>query len=320
VAAAVHPHYTRATREFERAGRPVVGSGPVGVDGTAEWLRSVGETAGVPAERIGAAVDGAVAAVRGALAGHPVEGRITVSGYEGSELLVARVLVEAGAEVPYVGTALPKSEWSARDREWLEEHGAHVQYRATLEQDVAAYGDVNPDLVIGTTPVVQRAKEDGIPGLYFTNLISARPIFGPAGAGGLSQVLETAIDGRDRLNRMKSFFQGVGDGHHAAGYGHDGVPERRLTAKERNARARGGKAVTGSDAKEDDDAKGGENDGPSASAGADGDEDGKDARGRKRDTRAHTDTEARIRQSNAAKGTLDLSRVTVRAAGGKEDG
>jgi hypothetical protein len=36
------------------------------------------------------------------------------SGYEGSELLVARLLMEAGAEVPYVGTACPRTEWSAR--------------------------------------------------------------------------------------------------------------------------------------------------------------------------------------------------------------
>jgi hypothetical protein len=31
--------------------------------------------------------------------------------------------------------------------------------------------------------VVQKAKELGIPALYFTNLISARPLMGPAGAG-----------------------------------------------------------------------------------------------------------------------------------------
>jgi chlorophyllide a reductase subunit Y len=32
------------------------------------------------------------------------------------------------------------------------------------------------DLAIGTTPIVQAAKEARIPGLYFTNLISARPL------------------------------------------------------------------------------------------------------------------------------------------------
>jgi chlorophyllide a reductase subunit Y len=38
VAAAVHPFYTASIREFAAAGRPIVGSGPVGLDGTAAWL------------------------------------------------------------------------------------------------------------------------------------------------------------------------------------------------------------------------------------------------------------------------------------------
>jgi len=37
-AAALHPFYTAAVREFREAGRPVVGSGPVGAEGTAAWL------------------------------------------------------------------------------------------------------------------------------------------------------------------------------------------------------------------------------------------------------------------------------------------
>lgn len=250
VIAAVHPFYIRSVRQFEAAGRPVVGSAPVGVEGTAAWLRAIGEEIDAPEDRIGAAVDRAVAMTRGALAGSPVKGRIVVSGYEGSELLVARLLVEAGAEVPYVGTALPRSRWSDPDREWLEARGAHVQYRASLEEDRAAARDVNPDLVLGTTPTVQSAKEEGTPALYFTNLISARPLFGPAGAGGIAEVIAGAIGGRDRLNRMRSFFDGVGTGH-TAGYGFDGVPERKLSAKERNARSRGGKAVTGATKKKD---------------------------------------------------------------------
>ncbi len=246
--AAVHPFYVRSVREFEAAGRPVVGSAPVGAEGTAAWLASVGEALGIDPAKTGAAVDRAVGATRGALSKQHISGRIVVSGYEGSELLVARLLVEAGAEVPYVGTALPRSRWSDPDREWLEAKGVHVQYRASLEQDRAAARDVNPDLVLGTTPAVQSAKEEGTPALYFTNLISARPIFGPAGAGGIAEVIGGAMAGRERLSRMRSFFEGVGSGH-ATGYGHDGVPERKLSARERNAKARGGEAVTGDDRK-----------------------------------------------------------------------
>ena len=47
--------------------------------------------------------------------------------------------------------------------------------------------EFEPDLAIGTTPVVQKAKELAIPALYFTNLISARPLMGVAGAGSLAQ-------------------------------------------------------------------------------------------------------------------------------------
>jgi hypothetical protein len=82
-----------------------------------------------------------------------------VSGYEGSELLVARLLVESGADLRYVGTACPRTPWSDADREWLEARGVHVQYRASLEQDLAAMREFKPDLAIGTTPVVQAAKQ-----------------------------------------------------------------------------------------------------------------------------------------------------------------
>ena len=71
---------------------------------------------------------------------------------------------------------------------------------------------VNPDLAIGTTPVVQKAKELGIPSLYYTNLISARPIMGVAGAGSLAEVILQAISNGSRMEKMKSFFEGVGEG------------------------------------------------------------------------------------------------------------
>ena len=210
--AALHPFYTAAVREFETAGRPVFGSAPVGADGTAAWLDAVGSTCGIAQGKVDAAKDRFIPAIRGALAANPVRGRITVSGYEGSELLVARLLIESGAEVPYVGTACPATRWSAPDREWLEAHGARVQYRASLEHDIAAVGEFGPDLAIGTTPVVQHAKAGAIPALYFTNLISARPLMGPAGAGSLAQVVNAAMANQDRFDRMRAFFTGVGTG------------------------------------------------------------------------------------------------------------
>jgi chlorophyllide a reductase subunit Y len=97
--------------------------------------------------------------MRGVLASQKINGRITLSGYEGSELLVARLLIECGADLRYVGSACPATPWNAHDAEWLQSKGVHVQFRASLEQDLAAMHEFKPQLAIGTTPVVQAAKE-----------------------------------------------------------------------------------------------------------------------------------------------------------------
>ena len=225
VCAAIHPFYTAAVREFHAAGRPVVGSAPVGHDGTAAWLKNIGEAYGVSAEKIAAAQNAFLPAIRGALAGAPIKGTITLSGYEGSELLVARLLIESGAEVLYVGTACARTPWSEADRDWLEARGVKVKFRASLEDDLAAMEAINPDLAIGTTPVVQKAKERATPALYFTNLISARPLMGPAGAGSLAEVVNAAIAGKARMDGMKAFFEGVGSGDTAGIW--EGAPNLR---------------------------------------------------------------------------------------------
>jgi len=213
--AAIHPFYTASVREFKAAGRSVVGSAPVGRDGTAAWLDAIGAACGIAQSKVDASKNKFLGAIEGALAGAPIKGRITLSGYEGSELLVARLLVESGADVPYVGTACPQTVWSDPDREWLESKGVRVQFRASLEQDIAAFEEFGPDLAIGTTPVVQHAKQKSVPALYFTNLISARPLMGPAGAGSLAQVINAALGNKDRFDRMSAFFEGVGAGHAA---------------------------------------------------------------------------------------------------------
>jgi 3,8-divinyl chlorophyllide a/chlorophyllide a reductase subunit Y len=211
--AAIHPFYTASVREFQTAGRKIVGSAPVGRDGTAAWLDAIGDACGIAQSKVDDSKNRFLPAITGALAAMPIKGRLTVSGYEGSELLVARLLVESGAQVEYVGTACPHTPWSEPDRAWLEARGVHVQYRASLEQDIAAVDGIKPDLAIGTTPVVQHAKERSIPALYFTNLISARPLMGPAGAGSLATVINAALANKARFEKMTAFFDGVGTGH-----------------------------------------------------------------------------------------------------------
>ncbi len=221
--AAIHPFYTASVREFHAAGRKVIGSAPVGVDGTAAWLDSIAEACGINAALVGAAKDRFLPIIKATLAKSPIKGRITLSGYEGSELIVARLLIEAGADLRYVGTACPRTPWSDPDRQWLEAHGVRIQYRASLQQDIAAVEEFKPDLAIGTTPVVQHAKQLAIPALYFTNLISARPLMGVAGAASLAQVVNAAMANKSRFDAFRDFFEGVGEGD-TAGVWED-VPE-----------------------------------------------------------------------------------------------
>jgi chlorophyllide a reductase subunit Y len=233
--AAIHPFYKASIREFEAAGRAIVGSAPVGCDGTAAWLDSIGEACGIARDKVSAAKNAVLPAIRAALASRPIKGRITLSGYEGSELLVGRLLVESGADLRYVGTACPATPWSDADRQWLEAKGVRVQYRASLEHDLAAMEEFEPDLAIGTTPVVQKAKAKAIPALYFTNLISARPLFGVAGAGSLAQVVNAAIAGKSRFDEMREFFAGVGEGDNAGIW--QGLPVKRPEYREKFRKA-----------------------------------------------------------------------------------
>jgi len=223
--AAIHPFYTACVREFQTAGRTVVGSAPVGVEGTAAWLDAIATACNVEAHKLDAAKARLLPAIQAALAAAPIRGRITLSGYEGSELIVGRLLIESGADLRYVGTACPRTPYSEDDRVWLQAHGVEVVFRATLEQDLAALEEFAPDLVVGTTPVVQAAKTRAIPALYFTNLISARPLMGVAGAGSLSKIVNTALASGGRFAEMRSFFAGVGEGF-AAGVWREAPRER----------------------------------------------------------------------------------------------
>jgi chlorophyllide a reductase subunit Y len=244
--AAIHPFYTASVREFQAAGRPIIGSAPVGHDGTHSWLANIGDAFGLSADLVGKAQNQILPAIKGALAAAPIKGTITLSGYEGSELLVARLLIESGADVPYVGTACAKSPWSADDCAWLEARGVKVKFRASLEDDCAAMEAIRPDLAIGTTPVVQKGKEMGIPSLYFTNLISARPLMGVAGAGSLAQVVNAAMANKDRMAHMREFFEGVGHSDTAGVW--EGTPNlqpefRALNAKKLERAAKAAKAA-----------------------------------------------------------------------------
>ncbi len=94
---------------------------------------------------------------------------------------------------------------------------------------------------LGTTPLVQQAKELGIPAIYFTNMVSARPLFGAAGAAALPGIIAAQTRGAERFARMVSFFAGVGTGE-AAGYGWTQKPVEPPGARERMRKLRAARA------------------------------------------------------------------------------
>ena len=96
------------------AGRHIVGSAPVGLRGhRRRGSRRSARPAASARERDRRGAEPHPAGHQGARsAKSPIRGRITLSGYEGSELLVARLLIESGADVRYVGTACPRTAWS----------------------------------------------------------------------------------------------------------------------------------------------------------------------------------------------------------------
>jgi chlorophyllide a reductase subunit Y len=195
------------------------------MDGTQDWLQAIGSASGIAQDKIDQARNIAKSQMEGLLASKPIKGRITLSGYEGSELLVGRLLVECGADLRYVGSACPATPWNQLDAEWLRAHGVQVQFRASLEQDMQAVHEYKPQLAIGTTPIVQKAKQLSIPSLYFTNLISARPLMGVAGAGSLVQVIQSALGNQHRFDAMSDFFGPVGKGYASGVW--ESVPQDR---------------------------------------------------------------------------------------------
>ena len=72
-------------------------------------------------------------------------------------------------------------------------------------------------------------------------MVSARPLFGAAGAGALAAIVAAQTKGRERFGRMVSFFETVGAAKPQAMAGRKS-PRTRPGAKDRMRRAREAKA------------------------------------------------------------------------------
>jgi chlorophyllide a reductase subunit Y len=208
--AALHPFYNGSVATLRAAGVPIISGAPVGPEATYGWIKGIGN-----ALKLDPALVEAVAADErdkclGILRQFSLAGaKVHVCGYEGNELLYARLLVEAGAQVPYISSSIGKSLYTAADEAWLKARGTkEIVYRKTLEQDVRALDAYKPDLVLGTTSLSAEAKQRGIPAMYYTNMLSVRPLFLGAGLAGTVSLVRGALENRPRYEWMREFFEG----------------------------------------------------------------------------------------------------------------
>jgi len=136
-----------------------------------------------------------------------LKGKVLVAGYEGNELPLVRLLLEAGLDVPYVSTSIARMALGEEDHTVLSMLGTEIRYRKYLEEDMQAVLDYEPDLVIGTTSLDSLVKERGIPAIYYTNNISARPLFFAAGAATVLGMISGLLGKKEVFQKMKAYFE-----------------------------------------------------------------------------------------------------------------
>lgn len=205
--APLHPFYKETTQLFRQWGTPVVGGAPVGISGSEAWLRSIGRLLDLDPKLVDQTVAQERAQAEAILNAKPISGRIFVTGYEGTELAYARLLVEAGADVPYVSTSIGQDPLTLVDELWLKANGTkEVVYRKSLEEDMAALDKYPPDMVLGTTTFSSEAKKRGIPALYFTNQLASRPFFLSGGMAATIGLVHQTLARSDKYAFMLDFF------------------------------------------------------------------------------------------------------------------
>jgi chlorophyllide a reductase subunit Y len=129
-----------------------------------------------------------------------------VAGYEGHEFLLVRLLIEAGAKVPYLSTAVNTNPLAREEEAWLAERGCKVLYGANFGDEIAALTDRPYDCVIGTTPLCAHAKELGIPSIYYTNAMATRSMMLAKGAGDVIDLVRQTVGAKVRYDRIARFF------------------------------------------------------------------------------------------------------------------
>jgi chlorophyllide a reductase subunit Y len=210
--APVHPFYSESVKRMKmKQGLPFIEGAPVGIDGTYAWIRGVGDALKLDPVTVNAVAAEERDKVVAAMADYPLHGlTFMVAGYEGHEFLLVRLLIEAGAKVPYLSTAVNSNPLAREEEAWLREHGCTVLYGANFDDEIGALEDHPYDCVIGTTPLCAHAKELGIPSIYYTNAMATRSLMFAQGASDILSLMLSTYRGKARYAKIASFFSETG--------------------------------------------------------------------------------------------------------------
>jgi len=206
--APVHPFYSESVKRMKmKQGLPFIEGAPVGVDGTYTWITSVGRELQLNPATVETVARQEQAKVRAVLDQRSLDGlTFMVAGYEGHEFLLVRLLIEAGAKVPYLSTAVNTNPLAREEEAWLAERGCKVLYGANFGDEIAALTDRPYDCVIGTTPLCAHAKELGIPSIYYTNAMATRSMMLAKGAADVIDLVRQTVGAKVRYDRIARFF------------------------------------------------------------------------------------------------------------------
>jgi chlorophyllide a reductase subunit Y len=206
--APLHPFYSESVKRMKmKQGLPFIEGAPVGVDGTYTWISAVGRELQLNPVTVETVARQEQAKVRAVLDQRSLDGlTFMVAGYEGHEFLLVRLLIEAGANVPYLSTAVNTNPLAREEEAWLAARGCKVLYGANFGDEIAALTDRPYDCVIGTTPLCAHAKELGIPSIYYTNAMATRSMMLAKGAADVIDLVRQTVGAKARYDRIARFF------------------------------------------------------------------------------------------------------------------
>jgi len=232
------PFYTASLREFSAAGREIVGSAPVGYEGTATWLERSARACGVGAERIAAAQQDP-AGHQAALAQSPIRDASRCRAMKDRSFLVAGCWSKAGPTCDTPDGLSAHRMVGSGPAYGSSPKVCALQYRRHSSRISPPCTSSSPIWRSAPRPWCKRPRKWPSRPCYFTNLISARPLMGRAGAGSLAQVLNAALGSQSRFDEMKEFFEVSYRPHggHLAGFAQDHPLFRSATRRSSPARS-----------------------------------------------------------------------------------